>query len=87
MNKNIDNNNFICQAKGLLLELGGILGLQLDKIGVKSLSEEELSLINRRNDAKRACNFSEADKIRKELELKGIVLEDTKDGTTWRRKL
>jgi len=87
MNKNIYTDNFICQAKGLLLELGGILGLQLYKIGVKSLSEEELSLINRRNDAKRACNFPEADKIRKELEVKGIILEDTKDGTTWRRKL
>jgi cysteinyl-tRNA synthetase len=31
--------------------------------------------------------FQEADEIRKNLEQKGIILEDTKDGTTWRRKL
>ena len=31
-------------------------------------------------------DFKEADKIRKELEEKGIILEDTKDGTTWRKK-
>jgi len=35
--------------------------------------------------AKKAKNFAEADRIRKELAEFGVVLEDTPQGTTWRR--
>ena len=38
-----------------------------------------------RNEAKKARNFAEADKIRDELKAQGIILEDNKDGTTWRK--
>jgi cysteinyl-tRNA synthetase len=50
-------------------------------------SENIKELVESRNIARKNKNFKEADRIRKELEGKGIVLEDTKDGTTWRRKL
>jgi len=44
------------------------------------------SLIDARIAAKKAKNFAEADRIRKELADQGIVLEDRPDGTTdWRR--
>ncbi|MGF1608865.1 MAG: cysteine--tRNA ligase [Kiloniellales bacterium] len=43
------------------------------------------SLITARNDARKAKNFAEADRIRDELAAKGIVLEDSAGGTTWRR--
>jgi len=36
---------------------------------------------------KKEKKFKEADDIRKKLEADGIILEDTKTGTTWRRKL
>ena len=40
-------------------------------------------LINARTAARKARNFAESDRIRDELAAKGIVLKDTKDGTTW----
>jgi cysteinyl-tRNA synthetase len=45
-----------------------------------------LDLIARRAAAKKARNFTEADKIRADLLLERIILEDKPDGTTnWRR--
>jgi cysteinyl-tRNA synthetase len=43
------------------------------------------ALIDQRITAKKAKNFAEADRIRKMLLEVGIVLEDTPQGTTWRR--
>jgi cysteinyl-tRNA synthetase len=40
--------------------------------------------ITARAEAKKAKNFAEADRIRQELLAKGIVLEDSAHGTTWR---
>jgi cysteinyl-tRNA synthetase len=42
-------------------------------------------LIAKRAEAKKAKDFSTADSIRQGLKERGIILEDGKDGTTWKR--
>ena len=42
--------------------------------------------IQARNDAKKARNFTLSDQIRQQLLEQGIILEDTKSGTRWKRK-
>jgi cysteinyl-tRNA synthetase len=43
-------------------------------------------LITQRTQAKKSRDFSRADEIRKSLQEKGIILEDTKEGVRWKRK-
>ncbi|HSI21491.1 MAG TPA: cysteine--tRNA ligase [Methylophilaceae bacterium] len=47
-------------------------------------SEQIENLITERAAAKKAKNFTEADRIRKQLLDNGVVLEDTPQGTIWR---
>jgi cysteinyl-tRNA synthetase len=42
-----------------------------------------VGLIDARNAARNAKNFKESDRIRDELAKMGVVLKDSKDGTTW----
>ena len=42
-------------------------------------------MIAARAEAKATKDFGEADRIRDELAAMGIVIEDTANGTTWRR--
>jgi cysteinyl-tRNA synthetase len=51
-----------------------------------SLDEDVEKLIQERIQARARRDFQRADAIRKELEGRGIVLEDSPTGTRWRRK-
>jgi len=44
------------------------------------------TLVAQRNQARRERNFAESDRLRKELLDRGILIEDTREGTKWRRK-
>ena len=55
------------------------------KSGEMSDSEVE-SMIAERVAAKKARNFALADQIREQLLQQGIIIEDTKSGTRWKRK-
>jgi len=77
-------------ALSLLKNLGAVLGLLqrnsdafLQGDATQALDVE--GLIQARLAAKKSKNFAEADAIRKQLAEAGILLEDTPQGTTWRR--
>ena len=48
--------------------------------------EEIERLIAARREARLARNFAEADRIRKDLESRGVILEDSGATTRWKRK-
>jgi cysteinyl-tRNA synthetase len=86
------------KAKSLaatLKALGGVLGLLQDSPvaylqrgigGTDGLDSDAIEkLIAERNQARKDRNFQEADRIRDLLKEQGIELEDTPDGTLWRR--
>ncbi len=83
-NKNIDDLNFIFNAKIQLKELLNILGISL-KIEMFTDKEVEAKILERQ-EARNEKKYTLADNIRKELEEKGIILEDTQEGAVWRKK-
>jgi cysteinyl-tRNA synthetase len=51
------------------------------------LPDDEVNrLVEERNAAKKARDFAKSDALRKQLAEAGIIVEDTKDGTRWKRK-
>jgi cysteinyl-tRNA synthetase len=79
--------------KSALLGAGALLGLlqqdpatwfQEASAGGLQAAEIE-NLIEARNAARKARNFAEADRIRKQLSDTGVILEDGPQGTTWKR--
>jgi cysteinyl-tRNA synthetase len=56
-------------------------------VGQDALSDSDIErLLAERAEAKRNRDFSRSDAIRKELTDKGILVEDSKEGTRWKRK-
>ena len=62
-----------------------ILGLFSSEIIEDSLEDEIESLISERNLAREAKDWSKSDSIRDKLQKMGIEIQDTPDGTKWRR--
>ena len=76
-------------AGEVIKDFSYILGLSFkERQDELLISEEEIdNSIKTREGLREQKMFKEADQVRKELEEEGIILEDTKQGTTWRRKI
>jgi cysteinyl-tRNA synthetase len=81
------------QSAAVLVRLGAVLGLlQQDPEaffqsgGDGELTAEDIeAMIQARADARKAKDFAEADRIRDELAEQGVILDDSREGTSWRR--
>ncbi len=85
---NIDASFFKDVKEFLHLTAEDVLGIVdlSQKESTSSIEKELIELfIKIRIDAKTNKNFALADKIRDELKLLGIVLEDSKEGTTYKK--
>ena len=87
------NRNEKINIKNNLIAAGKILGIMKEDpdvwLGYNQSSnpekEEIEGLINQRNEARRDKDFKLADEIRDKLKIKGIEIEDTNNGTIWRK--
>jgi cysteinyl-tRNA synthetase len=82
------------QALAAVFDMDRVLGLGLenaikdaknDNDNNEEFVKEIEELIAKRTEAKKAKDFTTADNIRQNLKNRGIILEDSPVGTTWRR--
>ncbi|MBO8441335.1 MAG: cysteine--tRNA ligase [Firmicutes bacterium] len=71
-------------AKKQLSSLLNIFGIELKSSGINDNRIEQL--IKKRDEARKNKNYELSDKIRNQLLTEGVVLEDTPQGTRWRKK-
>jgi len=84
----IDDHRFMLQyAMQTIIDLGNILGLSFKDIAEEKSDMWVTVAMAKREQLRNEGRYKEADDVRKILEQKGIILEDTKKGTAWRRKL
>lgn len=68
-----------------ILELGNkIFGLFSD-LSWEPLTDEEKGLLAQREQSRQGKDFKTSDKLREELRKRGIIVEDTKEGQSFRR--
>ena len=84
------------ELRATLKKLGGVLGFfSFDPKeyfcsipGMENVDVEKIeSMIAKRSQARREKDFEAADEIRSELENMGITLEDSPEGTSWRKNI
>lgn len=73
------------QALAFWHDINGILGIFDEGTAADSETAEIEALIAERLEARKAKDFRRSDEIRAELAERGIILEDTPQGTRWKK--
>ncbi len=88
INREREQGRSVEAAQATLREMGGILGLTFEQPAAGS---DELAakpfidlLVSTRTELRQARQFALADRIRDELAVQGVVLEDSAQGTVWK---
>jgi cysteinyl-tRNA synthetase len=68
----------------LMMRFDKVLGVIGEVKKEEKLPKEAEELIRRRAEARKAKDWATADKIRKQLKVMGIIIEDTPQGIKWR---
>lgn len=73
-----------------LVTLAQVLGIEakreVETPQTSGISDAEIeALIQKRQEARKAKDFAEGDRIRNELQAQGITLIDSREGTKWHR--
>ena len=75
----------LTEMKDLISELVSIFGVKLASSDNELNDEHIQALIDERNEARKNKDFARSDQIRDELKAQGIILEDTPQGTRFKR--
>ena len=75
----------LTEMKDLISELVSIFGVKLASSDNELNNEHIQALIDERNEARKNKDFARSDQIRDELKAQGIILEDTPQGTRFKR--
>ncbi|WP_314737692.1 cysteine--tRNA ligase [Limosilactobacillus urinaemulieris] len=75
----------LTEIKDLISELVSIFGVKLASNDNELNDEHIQALIDERNEARKNKDFARSDQIRDELKAQGIILEDTPQGTRFKR--
>ncbi len=75
----------LTEMKDLISELVSIFGVKLASSDNELNDEHIQALIDERNEARKNKDFARSDQIRDELKEQGIILEDTPQGTRFKR--
>ena len=81
-----DIKNYGLPLINLITKVFAILGIKLEGSKLTDAVEE---LKKQRDQARKNKDFTKADEIKKEIEKKGFIIKDTKDGTvlTWKARV
>jgi cysteinyl-tRNA synthetase len=80
------SGNGLEEAQAVILELAQVLGLTLEQAGQRSAEVDPFIdlLVELRTELRLQKNWGLSDEIRDRLAKLAVILEDTKEGTTWR---